>query len=274
VTSTRDDPTFGWDGHLLHLHRTEDEREVGLATWVRRGLERDAKVIYTEATEGPRHRALTAVLRYYGVDVSAALAEGRLQLLPLAEFYPATGHRELVEQALAEGFSAVRFTAEARYALTGLSVATYNAIEHAMDELCRTHPVSALCQYDERDLTGERLPEVVGSHVTGVRHRIMATAGTPGFLALAGELDVSNDELVASTLDAATGTASGTFRLDLSGVVFIDASGCRALAVGTQAFRRRGGRLRVTGAQRRVAHVLRLVAFDRMAGVELIGAPR
>jgi hypothetical protein len=33
-----------WDGQLLFLHVTEEERLGGLAAWVRPGLERDEKV--------------------------------------------------------------------------------------------------------------------------------------------------------------------------------------------------------------------------------------
>ena len=40
-----------WDGHLLLLHHTEQERSSKLAAWVRRGLENDEKVVYTEARE-------------------------------------------------------------------------------------------------------------------------------------------------------------------------------------------------------------------------------
>jgi hypothetical protein len=42
------DPRLDWDGHLLLLHHSEQERSAKLAAWVRRGLENDEKVIYTE----------------------------------------------------------------------------------------------------------------------------------------------------------------------------------------------------------------------------------
>src|SRR5260370_15751202 len=37
-----------WDGHIMLVHGSESERTFDLAAWVRRGLENDEKVIYTE----------------------------------------------------------------------------------------------------------------------------------------------------------------------------------------------------------------------------------
>jgi hypothetical protein len=80
--------------------------------------------------------------------VAAATAEGRLEVLPLAEFYPPEGQVTVIERAPAEGFARVRMSAEARAALTFVPEPAHAAFEAAMDELCRTRPVSAMCQGD------------------------------------------------------------------------------------------------------------------------------
>jgi anti-anti-sigma factor len=263
---------MGWDGHILLLFRSEEERMSRLAAWVRRGLARGEKVLYTEAeTESPR-RSMHGVLRRHGIDAAAAAAEGRLAMLPLPEFYPRGGPEEVVERALAEGYAAVRLTAEASFVLAGLSEDAYADNEQKLDVLCRTHPVSALCQYDQKHTTGGWLRRVAASHVAGIRDRLLNTGDSDGDLALAGEIDISNDDLLAYTLQAATSAATGTFRLDLSRVTFIGAGGCRALAIGTQEFRSRGGRLLVITPQPGVEQVLRTVLFDRLDRVELVGA--
>ena len=107
-----------WDGHLLLLHDSDTERE----------------------------HAVIAALETHGVDAATAVAEGRLALLPLAEFYPTEGQRQVVDRALAEGFPAVRMSAGASAALTVLSPGDYLSLEWRMDELARSLPVSALCR--------------------------------------------------------------------------------------------------------------------------------
>jgi hypothetical protein len=68
---TSDAAGSGWDGHLL-LHDSEAERLAGLTAWVRRSLERDQKVIYTEAPNLPPAESFLGVLEERGVDVAAA----------------------------------------------------------------------------------------------------------------------------------------------------------------------------------------------------------
>jgi hypothetical protein len=97
------DPGLEWDGHLLLLHHSERERSSKLAAWVRRGLENDEKVVYTEARGSAQEGRLLAALRGNGVDAVAATAEGRLSVIPVPEFYPAGGPLPGVERALAEG---------------------------------------------------------------------------------------------------------------------------------------------------------------------------
>src|SRR3712207_1253912 len=157
------------------LHESAAEREAGVAAWVQRGLDREEKVLYAEGPD-ERERSLIAVLEAHGVDAAAAVAEGRLALLPLAEFYPADGQRLVVDRALAEGFPAVRMSAGALAALTVLSPGHYLTVEQRLDALVRSLPVSALCQYARSATTGPALRDAVGVHVPGVREASFATA--------------------------------------------------------------------------------------------------
>ena len=85
-------------------------------------------------------RQIVDHLRGQRIDVDAARAEGRFELLPLAALHP----DDLVDRALDEGFPAVRISAEAAAALTVLSLEEYKDVEQNMDRLCQTRPVSAL----------------------------------------------------------------------------------------------------------------------------------
>ena len=267
------DPRLDWDGHLLLLHHSEQERSAKLAAWVRRGLENDEKVIYTEVDGRSDKGSLLAVLRENGVDAVAATAEGRLSIIGIPEFYPAGGPLPVIERALAEGYRGLRIAAEASTALTFLTWPAYMAIEREIDEITRTHPLSAMCQYGQAAAGDDRLPDVVASHLEGIREWLLSTGGgLDGELVLAGEIDVSNSELLACALREATSRAAEKFRLDLGRVDFLSAGACRAIAEATRQFRDDSGIVLLVGSQPPIASVLRLSGLAGLNGINLIGS--
>ena len=271
------DPRLDWDGHLLLLHHSEQERSAKLAAWVRRGLENDEKVIYTEVDGRSDKGSLLAVLRENGVDAVAATAEGRLSIIGIPEFYPAGGPLPVLERALAEGYRGLRIAAEASTALTFLTWPAYMAIEREIDEITRTHPLSAMCQYEQPSTVDGHLSDVVSNHLSGIREWLLSTGDGDGELILAGEIDVSNAELLACALRAATSRAPAslapeTFRLNLGRVDFLSAGACRAIAEATRQFRDDSGIVLLVGSQPPIASVLRLSGLAGLNGINLIGS--
>jgi anti-anti-sigma factor len=263
---------LGWDGHLLLLHDSERERRSQLAAWVRRGLARDEQVVYAEADTVPPQRSILAVLAQHGVDVHSTTAEGRLLVLSPAAVYRAgpAFQVEMVERALAEGYRGVRTSGEASTALTIVPEQVYADLERSMDALCRTHPMSTLCQYDRATTTEARLDQATAAHGGGIRESQLHTAERDGELVLAGEVDWANELVLRSAVQAATSRVSEMVRVDLRRVSFLSAGGCRALAVGTQQFRDRGGRVLLVAPQPVVERVLRLYGMEALTHVELI----
>jgi hypothetical protein len=51
-----------WKGHLLLLHSAESERVSALVTWIRRGLDNNEKVIFTETRGEPAERSAAGTL--------------------------------------------------------------------------------------------------------------------------------------------------------------------------------------------------------------------
>jgi anti-anti-sigma factor len=273
----------GWDGHLLLLYDSEPERRAGLAAWVRRGLDLDEKVICTEAPGVAAEDSVRMVLDEHDVDVAAATADGRLAMLPLAEFYPPAGQVPVVERALAEGFTRVRMTAEASAALGLLTESDYARIERTMDELCRTRPVSAMCQYERSVTSAARLREIVAVHLVGIRESGFRTRSAEDGIAVSGEVDISNADTFAAAVDAAVQAAGSPIkdaatedatttivRLDLGDVCFVDVAACRALVTSTQWFRHGGGRVLVVAPQPAVERTLRMLDIDQLPGLEII----
>ena len=265
------DPGLQWDGHLLLLHHSERERSSKLAAWVRRGLENDEKVVYTEARGGAHESRLLAALRGNGVDAVAATAEGRLSVVGVPEFYPAGGQLPVVERALAEGYRGLRLSAQASSTVTVMPQAAHSDVERAFDQFCRTHPVSALCQYEQSGMPEDRLQEIAASHLSGgIRQRTLSVAQHVGRLVLAGEIDVSNHDILMCALRAATEQASQVLRLDVSQVEFLGAAGCRALDDGTFRFRRQGGRVLLIEPKPWVERILRVARVDQLERIELV----
>lgn len=268
--STRHAPLVP-DSHLLLLPVTESERRARVVEWVCRGLERREKVIYGELDPGSSLRWLSSALRRSGIDVSAPGTEGRLLVLPPAALHTPGEHIHLVEQALGEGYLAVRVAVELSTASSRLATATIAAYERDMDELCQTHPVSALCQYDRATSTGSQLSEAAAIHPRGIRESLLQTAPTADGIALIGELDASNAELLEAALQAAVGSAAGRLELDLVRLDFIDAAGFEVLRETAEELRTRGAGLLLVAPQPRVARMLTLLDLDRLPHVEITG---
>jgi anti-anti-sigma regulatory factor len=266
-----------WDGHLLLLHQSEGDRLVRLAEWVRHGLDGGEKVLYADGPD-PAHSSILDHLRGQGIDVGAATAEGRFELLPLTAFYPSQGQGVVVDRALDEGFPAVRLSAEVAAALTVLTPQAYRDIEQNMDRLCRTRPVSALCQYGRSTTVGPVLGAAVATHPRGVRELMFDSTASPAGLVLHGEIDVDNADVLAAVLGAALAAALSSgrdgLRLDLAGLGFLDVAACRAIADTSRVFRATGRRLLLVGPPPLVAWVMGLVGLTDAPGVALVGSAR
>jgi len=257
----------------MMLHTSERDRRDGLAAWVNEGLTLGEAVVYTEPEGEPEDRCLLPVLAARGIDVGAAREAGRLVGHPPAEVYRPDGVARIVRRLLAQGFPAVRLTAERATALTVLNEEGHLAVETTVDDLCREYPLFVLCQYQRSALTGSRLDEVTALHLLGIRDRQLGTRPHPGGLGLSGEIDLANEDVLAWVLRTATATCSTTFTLDLSQVGFLGVGGVRVMEETTSAFRDRGGLLRAVAPQPAVAQVFRLLGFDRLPGVAVVGRP-
>lgn len=270
MLSDDDAASVEWDGHVLLLHGSEQERQVGVAAWVRRGLCRQERVVFAVLGDPSQARSALSVLGEHGVDAASSSADGQIVRLPLADICSPTGPATVVQRALADGHLGLRMTLEATSTHGRLLVGGRD-IERAMDQLCRTGPVSVMCQYDRRAVASTRLDEITVTHLEGIRERQMSIRRGQEGLNLAGEVDLDNHDLLRATLRAATSRASATLWLDLSALTFIDVGGARALAEGTREYRERGGYVLLSRPQAHVERILRMVRFHWLSGVELVG---
>ena len=256
------------DGHHLLLFRDDLHRMARVVDWVRRGLDEGEKVLYTQL---PGDTSLFRGLTESGVDVDRVIDEGRLSVLPLEEFYPADGQAGLVQRQLDEGFPAVRLSATADAALSYLSPDQYHVIEQAMDQLCASLPVSALCQYAAQSTTETMLASTVETHPSAVDDPNLRYRRLDNRISLAGEMDASSVALVELELAKVSPPVDGdALTLDLSALRFIGVAGCRALLLGTEALRTDGVTVFLEDAQPHVRNTMELLGVGRMSRVFLV----
>lgn len=262
-----------WDGHLVLVHQTERQRRNAVGAWVRHGLDRGAKILYIEPPQEPAERSLLGLLEEQMVDVEEAVERGQLLVFPADDgVYSPTWQASVVDHALTEGYPSVRWSGEADTAWGVMSPSAHADIEWATDRLCRSRPVSILCQYSA-GLTPSTLQTACAMHGDGVRESLLQTFPGPGGIALAGEVDASNEHLLRCALLAATSVADRShFFVELSRLDFLDVRGARSLLTGTTEYRSHGGSVVLWSARRPVARVLRLLGVDRAEGIIVEGS--
>jgi anti-anti-sigma factor len=174
-------------------------------------------------------------------------------------------------RALAEGFPAVRMSAEASAAMTVLSPGEYLSLEQRMAELVCTLPVSALCQYARSSTTGPVLRDAVGVHLPGIREAQLHTGTSELGLVLRGEVDDGNAEVLEVAVTAFTAVPPRVLCLDIAELTFVDIAACRALALGSWDFRASGGQVLLVAPVPPVERTLRLLGLGDLPGFQLIG---
>ena len=163
--------------HLCCLYETEEEHRAVLAPFLCQGLERGEKVLYiTDA------RTAATVIRYLrdeGLDAESYLTRGQLKILTADDAYLKQGVfdpegmitllRTETEQALAEGYAALRVTGEMTWALRGLP-GSERLIEYEakLNEFLPSSSCLAICQYDRQAFGADLLLDVLSTHPIAV----------------------------------------------------------------------------------------------------------
>lgn len=263
----------GWDGHLLLFYDEESQRRAGVTSWVRRGLDLGSKILCTQPPDDHPERSL-AVLFRDEPDALEAMDRGQIKVIAAdrSTYEPAFIETE-VDAALSEGYPSVRWTGDATTAWDVIPRSRHEIVERATDELCTSRPLSVLCQYSALEC-GDAVGFLSQSHGGGLREQLFQAAPVDGGLAVAGELDASNQKILHSLLKTAT-DASGhdRFVLDLRWVDFLDLPGARALMFGTLDYRSGGGQVRFEAPQPHVAQLIHLLGIDQAEGIHVGETP-
>jgi DNA-binding CsgD family transcriptional regulator len=168
--------------HACCLYETAEKHRAVLTPFLRQGLERGEKVVYI--LDVSTVEAILAYLRGDGLDVEPYLARGQMVFLTRDETYMQGGVFDLermiallraqMDQALAEGYPALRITGEMGWALRGLP-GSERLIEYEgkLNEFFPGSRCIALCQYDWRSFGPQLLMDVLSIHAVAVVNALL-----------------------------------------------------------------------------------------------------
>lgn len=226
--------------HLGLLHPSADPgpaRDV-LGSWWRAAAGRGLKMVTLTGTPPTTP----------GVDA----------LVP-ADLHPSAAPVGLVERALAEGHAGLGVLIRAEHVITSTSREFHEDVEATLSALCGSHPVSVLCVYDRPGVGVECLDMAVAHHGGGLHEPQLTVRRGEDVVELAGEVDVTNLDVVAAALEQFAVAPPGGLCVDLSGVTFLSAGAAQVLHRRATALRERGADVEFGGAPPHVGRFLRLV---------------
>lgn len=219
--------------HLCSVVRHDDGLADRVVAWAREGFAAGERVVYVD---GERDEFLQW-LADGGVDYRPLLTDGSLVVVRPEDAYLVDGAFDLdrrialqgafVKQSVADGYPAVRMSSRAVVAVGAFpDIAALLEYESRCEALCRHLPMSAVCIYDSAAFVDE-LPQLTAAHPRAVADDQLRCWVEPGRVRLAGELDVSNADLVANVL-AHTAPTDGSLVLDVGALSFVDVAGVTA----------------------------------------------
>ncbi len=160
--------------HIALIYDNQDEELDFVVPFLRRGLERGEKAVYIHDDNSAE--TVMAAMERHGIDVAAAKASGALVIITKREAYLKNDEfdpewmigflAEVVENAKAEGFRAVRASGEMTWALGPAENPHTRLIEYEckVNRFFPGHDMAGLCQYNRRRFRPETLMHVIHTH--------------------------------------------------------------------------------------------------------------
>ena len=159
--------------HMCLVYRDEASRRRIVAKFVESGIAEDERVYYFADTPTPSDVA--DWLAGLDVDLSDAIASHELSMDQALSTYCPDGTfdptrmcnavRNAYSASQDEGYAHARVTGEMTWALRGLPgsdlLMTYEA---AVNDVVKTHPITAMCQYDANRFDGETIFDALRVH--------------------------------------------------------------------------------------------------------------
>lgn len=275
------DPPVG--AHICWAYDDPGDYFARVGAYVSGGLQAGQRVAcYFSAA---RHDAASGELRAAVPGFDAAVDAGALIIGSIEESYlreggfdadaRLSGYAAMVDDALVDGFRALRVLGDVHSALDAAGDHEWAAYELRADLLAARLPLTALCTYDVEKCGEDALRLVRSVHGAIARsgdddsHNTLEfrlRAGSTGVVAVAGEVDAFSSDIVGGVLVRAVVDVPDAV-VDVSGLDFIDAAGMRALArtIGAAP-----GSPRISGASASFRKLWDILGCDSAVSVEFV----
>ncbi len=168
---------IGVHEHLCLIHTSTEQQLSAALFFMKTGLERGEKCLYIADTNATA--TLVNAMRAQGIDVDAAIRQGRLTITISSGIYPWQGDfdpdrmidvlAESARAARAAGFVALRLAYEMT-SVSEIDPRPERLIEYEVkaNQFLRDHDALAICQYDRRIFQPEVILNVLRTHPTVV----------------------------------------------------------------------------------------------------------
>lgn len=159
--------------HYCGIFRTDEDHRRIVVDFVRDGIARGEKMLYLVNIHTAAH--LVNILRDAGIDAEPYIASGQLTIRAAKEAYLTDGEfipekmiellRDATQQALDEGYPALRATGEMTWALAG-EPGSERLVEYEamLNTFFPGSKCIAFCQYDRRRFDSEMLLDILHVH--------------------------------------------------------------------------------------------------------------
>jgi STAS domain/MEDS: MEthanogen/methylotroph, DcmR Sensory domain len=267
----------GPGGHIGLLRSPTPQCRDRIHRWLRAAVARGDKVATV---------AVPADLPIGGHAHGGSGIDGAIDLGGLPVHTPAELRREarparLVERALAEGYRGLGVLIWADGSIAAVSPQGHAAVETSLAALCREHPVSVLCVYDRGGAGTRQLDMAVTHHPDELRDQQAFVHHDRHRLALGGEFDLSNVDVLSTALRTLTALgaidtpgaappAVPTLQVDLRQLQFLSVAAARTLDIATAGYRHHGGRVELHHPSPHLSTLLHLLNLHRLPGLTLL----
>jgi MEDS: MEthanogen/methylotroph, DcmR Sensory domain len=215
-----------------------------------------------------------------GSGINGGIDLGGLPVLTPAELRREARAVRMVERALAEGYRGLGVLVWADGVIAAVSPPGHAVIETSLAQLCREHPVSVLCVYDRGGAGSRQLDLAVTHHPDELRDQQAFVSHDRHRLALGGEFDLSNLDVLSTalrTLTAVGATGAGsapsavpTLEVDLRRLEFLSVGAARTLDIDTAGYRHHGGRVELHDPSPHLITHLQFLNLHRLPGLTLV----
>ncbi|MCO1656369.1 STAS domain-containing protein [Pseudonocardia humida] len=229
---------------LLRSRTASGDTQTAIDTWYRAAVERGQRI----CTVGTLPLTGTAAARETALDP--------------ADLHPSAEPARLVQRALGDGYQGLGVLIHADEVIATTSERFHDAVETALTDLCTDHPVEVLCVYDRPGVGTDCLDLAVEHHEGDLREEQLTVRRTTDVVHVAGEVDMTNLDVLDTALRATALARGRRLRIDLSEATFLSAGAAHVLHRHAAVLRQAGAHVELHGAAPPVARALQLVELS------------